>query len=1055
MELKGFFAKWSSFFITRYKTTVLLIIAISIAGIWGVLNNQRQDFPPIQSNYVFVQSIYPGASAEDVEQEILAPVEQLITDVEGVKLIRSSASNNFASLFIELDDFNNQKEIVSNIEDMIAQAGLPADVETTAKIYDVAGPSVVYALSNGGADKAKILAEAEQLRERLLNASDDVKRIDIAPKNEFVVFVRLDAEKMNDNNLQSQQVTDAIRSAIASLPGGSITNDSGETLAISIEPSARSLDDIKEIEINGVALSEIAEIVREPKEQEQLSYAGFIDSDGNPVSKEAVYLEVMKKDDGDIITIANDLKSEVEQIEEDGSLPEGMALSLVYDNSEYTQQQISDLLYNGWLGLILILVVLMFFINLRTGIAVATIIPLAFLATLGVLYFIGFTINIMTLFGLLLVLGILVDNAIVIGEGVNHALDAGKKKREAVIETVKNYGPAITTATLTTIVAFIPFAMIGGLIGEFLKYVPITIIIMLVVSYLLAITVMPVMARLLLKEQTKEQRLSKKLPIWQMVTVLPAIVHYGQRSIDLLEEHYARMMASVYSNLWKKITVVVAAVVLLGVSIGAYAVRSEILLLPTDDGNIVSVNFKFPATLSFEKQSDIVSKVMAQTVKTPYFKSYYQFEGQFLVILEDPNERAEGDDVFTIVEEMDRLVANEQKLLDKEGVAVKTSPLGIGPPEEEYDVVIEMRGQHFEGLDEAAADLKEWALSKEGVTEVAVSSEDDAVEGITVDLDSEALEEKGVDPFVASAVINSVFSKQTVGSIVVRDDGVSDDIIVEYSEDSKTSVDDINGLVVGVAGGFPPELVTVQDIADVRTEQTLRSISRLNQLRMVAVRVKVDENTDAAVVESDIKEYLNDGHLEQFNLSADDIAYGGFTASINESFDNLVIVFIIAVIAVYLILVYQFNSFLQPGLIMLAVPLAMIGVFPALYYIGSSINMVSGLGIIALVGIVVNDAIVFMDYYNRIKGKGLKTMAQDLVETGRARFKPILSTSITTVFGILPLTIMDPFWRGLGTALIAGLICATAGTLIILPVFLSWAEIILSRCKKVGDRARG
>jgi len=202
-----------------------------------------------------------------------------------------------------------------------------------------------------------------------------------------------------------------------------------------------------------------------------------------------------------------------------------------------------------------------------------------------------------------------------------------------------------------------------------------------------------------------------------------------------------------------------------------------------------------------------------------------------------------------------------------------------------------------------------------------------------------------------------------------------------------------------------------------------------------------ERSAQAKSFETDIRDHLSDEKLESFGLDKEDVAYGGFAAEIESDFEKLFIIFIVAMIAVYLILVFQFNSYVQPGLILMAIPIALIGVFPGIFLVKSSLDMISGLGIIALVGIVVNDAIVFIDYYNRQRKKHPEwPLTKTLVYTGQVRFKPIFSTSITTMAAILPLTIGDPFWRGLGTAVISGLLLATFGNLVILPIAISIFE---------------
>lgn len=1044
MQKDTFLQRWSQFFIQRYKTTILVVVAIILAGVFGAMNNQRQDFPSIPSNFINISASYPGASAEDVEREVVIPIEQSIADLDGVKITRSSAGDNFGNITLEMESVEVTEAAEEEAEKLISSTTLPADAEVDVEIIDVVGPTLVYALTSADASKEEMLGYVDTVTNRILQASPDVQRVDAIPENEFEVAITLDSEQLEEENISGQQVIDAIESQISSIPGGTVENSDGQSLSIRVSALADSLEAIRDIEINDVRLDDVADVNRQPVDVERVTLVGYLNEEGSAVSEDGVYLFVYKQDAGDVITIANAVAEASQEINEDGTLPENITLNEIYDNSVYVQEQIQDLLNNGWLGLGLILLVLMLFINLRTGIVVAAIIPLAFLGTLGVLYAIGFSINILTLFGLLLVLGILVDNAIVIAEGVVHGIENGQTKMEAVRSTMRHLGPAVTAATLTTIVVFIPFASIGGIVGAFLRFIPYTIIIMLVISYFLAITITPVLSVYLLKEETREQRRSQKLSRIQKMLILPALVFYGQRMIDWLEDTYANVIDGLYKKVWKKLLLVAAALGLIAASIFGAAAQLPLQQFPSDDGIALAIDFDFPVEAGFETRRDAIASIMDDAIGITYFQSYYLFEGEVVLVLEDPEERDGGEKVDELQTQLEELIEEDRvRLEEEEEVKVTVSALETGPPTDPFAVTAELRGDGLEDLEAAAADLQAFLEDQDGVIETRNALKDAEVTSIRVSMRDEDLEDKGINPTLANLAVRSVFSEQTIGSVIVRNDGISDDVVVSYSEESTDSVDDLRDVVVGVDSTlFSRPEVTLEEVADITEETSLQSIRRLDGKRVATVQAKVDEDTDGAAVEQAVRDYLDEDKLAAYGLSADDVAYGGFNASVNENFDSLALVFMLAIVAVYLILVYQFNSYTQPGLIMLTVPMALIGVFPALLAIGASIDMISGLGIVALVGIVVNDAIVFVDYFNRLnKERGDKSLREVLVNTGRARFKPILSTSITTIFGILPLTIVDPFWRGLGTSLIAGLICSTIGTLIVFPVLLGWADV--------------
>jgi HAE1 family hydrophobic/amphiphilic exporter-1 len=1057
MQKDSFIARWSQFFITRYKTTILVVLALTIAGVWGVLNNQRQDFPPIPTNFVQVQAIWPGASVQDIEQQVIVPLEEAVETVEEVGAINGNASDNAGFIVVELADASDIDGSVIDIEKAVNDTLLPTDVEVEVAGFDVVGPSLLYALTSDSLSQRELLTLASTVQERLQESSNELAGVEILPENTFAVEVKLDQDAMEDEGVTYQDVNGALQSSLSSIPGGGLEKKDGQTVAITIDPAVDSIKELKTIAVGDVELKDIASITRAPEQKETITLAGFVDENGVARSEEAVYLSIEKKDTGDVITMSEEVAAEVEAILSEEVLPGSVSLNKLYDNSESVESQISDLVSNGVLGLVLILLVLMLFINLRTGIVVALIIPMAFLATLAVLYAIGYTINILTLFALILVLGILVDNAIVIAEGIMHAIENGKTRAEAVATTMKNLGPAVTAATLTTIVVFIPFASIGGIIGEFLKFIPYTIIIMLVMSYGLAITITPVLARYILKEETKEQRTGRKLSTWQYVLILPALVYLGQKLVDGLEHVYVVFTKWIHASRIAQTVVLGGALVLIAASSAMFGSQLDVEEFPPEGAELAQVDIEFPNDTSFDEQLAVTNRVMDIVIETEHFRNYLFIEGQLWVTFQNPEDPETVVNVYDKSDEIDAAWKDVKEELAAREIYLSIGAAGVGPPTSAFDVTVDITGEgDFRGL---AADIEQFMLEQEAADRVVNSMEENRVDSVRVALDSEKIKDEGVDSFVASAAVNSVFGQSTAGTLPSGQNGLSEDVVVSYSDSDKRTLKQLRDIVVGVNGELPPEPVELRDIADVEEERTLSAVSRLDGDRVASIQATAKNEDDVESFKSAVEEYVSSEKLAEYGFDEDAVSFGGVDQDAAENFESLQLVFMLAIIAVYLILVYQFNSFLQPLTILFTIPLALIGVFPGLFVIDSSINMISGLGIIALVGIVVNDAIVFVDYYNRLKRENADwSLAEVVVATGRARFKPILSTSITTIFGILPLTINDAFWRGLGTSLITGLICSTLGTLIVFPVLLRWLSTSTSwsarMCRLVGKKMR-
>lgn len=1048
-EKLSLLARWSKFFIDRYRVTILIIVAIVTAGIWGITTNQRQDFPPIPTNFIFVQATYPGASSADVEQEVVIPVEQAVDSLAGVKNVRSNAGNSFGFVMIEMEKISGTEKAAEELTTKITKIGLPNNVETEVRILESTPPSMsIGIIGNDGQTTNDLLAYVSDIKPRIESASNDIGRIDITPSNEFEINIALDAAKLQASGLNYELVKSVLQSQIISLPGGSVKDANGRKESIVINAPVSTIDDLKAVSLGRVKLADIAEISRQPVQNETIAIGGYL-KDGQPHAQESVYLLVYKKEKGDIVRMVDAINAELNQMKTEQVLPVGVETVVLYDTSPFITDQINTLVSNGLLGLILILVVLLLFINLRTAIVISLIIPMAFLITFFVLPSIGYTLNILTLFSIILTLGILVDNAIVIAEGIVHEIEKGVKKYQATINAVMKLGPAVTAATLTTIIVFIPFAQTGGIVGEYLKYIPYTIIIMLLSSYFLAVTVTPLLGRWLIKEQTYEERRQSKIKGWQKALVLPVIIHHGQNMIDWLSRIYRDNMQRIYAKTWKKWAVIIATVALLGISLGVFAPMLKFEQFPTNDTDTIITSLNFPAGTPYEEVKDLHLRIMDEVVQLPHFQTAFAWEGVIMITFTSPKERKDNITIHEINDELNRRLDPIRESINPE-ITIKPEPSGYGPPEPESDVTVELLASNSDTLNQASADLEKYLNEQSEIKEYDLSTVKNLLPSVDIDLDQAKLAQRGVNALAAAGTVNAVFAPQKIGSLVVREDGVSDDLSLKFSRNSTDSVDDLRNLFVPTQAGAA---VKLDEVANVIEIDRLSNISRLDGRRVATFNIQVQDGVLPATMEQKIRDYFTDEKIRDLGLAKDSVVYGGLYATFQEDYNNLMIIFILAVILVYLILVYQFNSYFQPALIIMAIPLALIGVFPGLKLVGSTLNMISGLGIVALVGIVVNDAIVFISTYNRHRKEMPDAeLAEVLVRTGHTRFKPILSTSITTIGGILPLTILDPFWSGLGISIIGGLVFSTIGTLVAIPVFYSLWNSLGRRLQRILRR---
>lgn len=1052
----SFFYKFSNFFISRWRVTIILLIGIFLAGTVGLLSNQRQAFPPIPINFVIVNAVYPGASAETVEKQVVIPAETAINEIDDVTKINSTVSDNFASLSIEMAVFETDQinDRASQISDALDKAGIPNEVEFNTFVPSATGPTMFLAVV--GDDSCKDLIKcASDIKERLEKSSTEIAKIDLVPSDKFEVKVEIDPEKMNQKGLNYNQVREALVAFSTTLPGGQI-DIADVTKSINIQSSISSLDNLKQVQLGqNTKLEDIATIKRVATDLEKtISIAGYIAEDGNPVVEKTVYLAVTGNAKGDSINISNAVQEEIKNLKETGVISQDFEIKILFDAAETVTSQIDDLVSNALSGLVLILVVLLFFINFRAAVVVSFILPLAFLSTFAIFSFIGFSINILTLFAMILALGILVDNAIVVTEGMVFELEEGKSNVQAALNTVAKLGSAITSATLTTLVVFVPFALIPGIIGEFLKFIPYTIIIMMVTSYLLAISITPFFGRYIL---SNHQTNINQMPNWQKFLIIPLLAKLGQNLIDRLANFYKFLMAAIFkSRITKGVILGVSILIIVG---GFFAARFlEFNTFPQTDGNRLTIVSKFPIGTDIETKENILTQATKIVASKDDFISSFVSDESITAIFEDPAKREAT--IFEIVDELNQdfiEVENQNK-----GVELTAKVVSNGPPTDEFDIVYQFKTEDITKSAQLLTNLEGFVANLENVEKFENRYKESLVESININFDESKLAEFNINPLIVSGLIRTNFATDNVGRVVVEKSGIADDLIVSLDNSSINSLESLRNLQI-----LPN--IQLKDIATVEILNTSQSINRTDGERILEFAVKVKENEKLNKneivdrVNQSVFGYLgfeklenkgffglfkadydkfdttvlkDDALAKEFGIeSANQINLAGANAEQAEDFGNLGLVLILAFLAVYVILVNQFNSYIKPVLILFTVIFAFAGVFPGLLIFSEAVSFISGLGVLSLIGIAVNDAIVFIDALQKNQEKEhLETLPEVLTETGFQRFKPILSTTITTVLGVLPLTVTDPFWRGLGIAIIAGLIFSTFATLFLVPL---------------------
>lgn len=1035
----SFLKRMATFFINNYRITILIIVLAMVSGLYAVATVRRDDTPQINVPFYIISGVYPGASASDIEEQIVSPIEREIKDVANVKEITSTSSNNFGSVVIEVEADADFEVAKNEIKSAAEKVSLPENAEDLQ--FSEAGfndqPFMYLGLISDGAAPEEVERDAEKYREEI-EEIQGVKKVEILGARDERVEVTLDFDAMKDNGLSADDVRQAIQGANVDFPGGQIEKEEG-MLPIQVKGELQTLDDIRNIEILSqsqsplarpqvVRLDDVADVDFSYKEDEEVRVAGFR-KDDTFITGRSLLLGVVKEEKADLVDTSELVTKFIDE-RDTQDYSENVHSFIGYNSADSVNQQITDLVSNGLLGSVIILVVLSFFVSPRGSVVAVLTIPMVLLITFTVFSFIGYSFNVITLFAMLITLGLLVDNAIVIVESIQHNLEKGKKRKEAVIDAVGEVGPAVFAATLTTVLVFLPLAFLPGITGQFIRYIPIVVIVSIVSSFLTAIIITPFFGKLIMKLTKAHEKRIKKRGIHH-----PFIDGFGNHVKGNIE------------SVWKRIVIFALTFVLLIASFSLPAsgtLKSE-TWPAQDDADFAAISIEFPTGTKIDQKIEITQRVVEKVESAKEVNAVVPlaFGGPAgggssatgLTLVFDQNKDRKAKE---IVEELDSRVSEDEFLVPQGVVDVTVELLAEGPPQSEFDLVIEVYGKDLDALKSAARKATEELQAFEEVEKATNEVDENIVKKVSVELDRERLQEEGVPGFLAASTVRSIFSEVEAGDFTGTDNETKE-IVIGYSDDVQDDVDDVRKTPISTPAG----LKNLEDLASIEEIEDIQSINHLNTERFIEVNLSLKDDVFPQQFQQKISDYFTDEKLDELGVPDGRISFGGAVSQDQEEFGNLGGSFIIAIILVYIVLVAQFKSFVQPLIILFTVPLALIMVFPGLVITGNPISFFAGLGIVALVGIVVNDAIVMIDAINRYRDEGL-SRNEALAEGVKQRFKPILATSITTIAGVLPLALANPFLAALGYALVFGLISSTIFTLYVTPVIYS----VLTRNKK-------
>lgn len=1010
---------------------------VLLAGALAAFNMNREIFPEFSLDMISIRVVWPGADPQDVEEGICTKIEEAIDGLEGIKEYSSVASENYGNVMIEViegADIGEVKEKIKNAVDTITT--FPDDAEApVVEEITLREEVMTVALSGDGVPERTLKEWAETIKEEL-RRMPAVSQVRLLGTRDYEISIEVSEPRLREYGLTFDQVAGLIRAGSMNLGGGSLRTE-GEEIRLRTVGRKYVAEDFAKIPLLSMPGGEIITLDRVAEIRDGFTEDPVIAHfDGKPT----VSVLILKTREEDTLAIAEAVHQYVEDKKK--VLPPGITLDFWNDQSKPLRDRINLLLDDGLQGLLLVFLMLWLFLDIRLSFWVGMGMPIAACGALAIMYFSGMTLNMISLFGLIMVLGVVVDDATVIGESVYVHRMMGKSALQAAVDGVMEVAAPVFAALLTSMVAFMPLMYVSGVSGRFIQILPITVIFCLIVSLFETLLMFPAHLSHLPDPQEKAD---SKHPLRRFGQRFHAATSGG---LEWFAQHIYEPALAVMLR-WRYVSLCVALSIFM-ITIGMMVngiIKQEVL--PELDGDLVNATLEFAEGTPIEVTEAAVHQVeealhnlvgrFKTTTGDPAIKHIYSVAGS--TVSDGPQPPRFGNHLGAVRAELLEaevrgLNANwimaqwEKEVGAIPGLEALTfAGFNAGPPGAAIEVWIQ--GNDLDVLRKAADDLKAKLRTYEGVYQVQHDLRPGKNE-ITFTLKPEARALGLTVADLATQVYSGYFGQEALRLQRGRDDIR---VKVRYPAEDRADLSALEQVRIRTPLGSEVPLFTV---ANVQYAPGISSIRRTDGQRRVAVTAEIDaERANAQQVFDD----LESGYFDQLmrNHPGTTVALKGEKQKMRESLGSLGVTYPMALVGIYLIIATVFRSYTQPLIIMFTVPFGIIGAVWAHLFFGYTVSLMSIFGIVALSGVVVNDAIVLIDYVNEIQRRGVPIF-ESLRRGGGRRFRPIVLNSVTTVIGLAPLMashdVQAQFLIPMALSIGAGVGFSTVLSLVLVPCLM-------------------
>lgn len=1017
----------------------MVFVAVIVIGVYSYIKLPIDQYPKMDPPYITVMATYPGANATDIEQNVTKQLEDQLNSVDDLKEMTSVSYENLGVVTLEFEWGINLDNASNDVRDAVDKAmnNLPDNIDrpTIMRISTSMMPTLVYAVT---ADQSysglyKILDDKVIMN---LNRVDGVASAYVSGIAERVVYVDLDPNKLDAYNLTLGQIGNAIYAENRDVSAGNVKVGI-EDYSLRIEGEFEESDDIKDIALavgdRTIKLSDIATVRDTLKD---------ITLETQVNRKNGAVLLVTKQSDANAVKVASEARAEIEKAKKE--LPADVKFTMITDNSDFIIKAINNLKETLFYALLFVVIVVFVFLGRwRSTFVIALTIPISLIVAFIYLAVSDGSLNTITLMSLSIAIGMVVDDAIVVLENVTKHVDRGSRPKEAAKYGTNEVWTSVIVTTLVTVAVFFPLTMIPGIMGIFFKPLGWIICICVCTSTATAISLTPMLCSKFLKLRDKEEDEKGGRFSFYM---------FSQKWLNKMDNGYERIIRWVLGH--RAVTIISMCSLFVGSIFLSPYLHTE--FFPQNDQNNMNVYAKMQQGQRVEVTKEIAMKVdSAIRAKIPEitiitasygseeeasFASMMSTTGNniFNMRLRTVDMKDRDRSVFVMADSIRTILNQFPEILDYEVTTGQNGTTG-------NTVDIEIFGHDFPGTSRFAAELKDRLKSVKGAEDILISRGDDKTE-LQVYLDREKLARHGLTTSgVGSLIRTYVYGNR---NSKFKEDGEEYDIIVRLEEKYRSKIADIENMLITDGYG---QKVRLKELGSIVEGYNPPSIERKSKQRMLKVSVTPASGYAMGDIAVECQKVI-----DQMDVPSEYSTYiGGSYEDQQESFGALGMLIILSLLLVYLVMAAEFESFVMPGIIMLAIPFAFTGVILALLIFNVNLSVVAALGAMMLIGIVTKNGIVLIDYINLMRERGVK-LYDAIALSCRSRLRPVLMTSLTTMLGMLPMALStsegSETWQPMGVAVIGGMVFSTIITMLIVPAVYASVDKSGSRDKQKEER---